>query len=150
MKKFISLLLCIIFAFSFASCSNDNSQQETTAQGSVYDLDLSRLSSTMVYSEVYNMVTSPESYVGKTIKMKGTFVTDANIETGDIYFACIIQDATACCQQGIQFVPTKEYTYPMDFPHINEEIEVVGTFEYFVDENNIQVIQLVNCDIEKV
>ena len=30
------------------------------------------LSSTMVYSEVYNMMVDPESYIGKTVKMDGS------------------------------------------------------------------------------
>ena len=37
------------------------------------DVDLTQLSSTMLYSEVYNMVMSPEDYVGKTVKMNGQF-----------------------------------------------------------------------------
>ena len=38
------------------------------------DVDLTRLSSTMVYSEVYNMMNAPGDYIGKTIKMTGQFV----------------------------------------------------------------------------
>ena len=38
------------------------------------DFDLTRLSSTMVYSEVYNMMNAPGDYIGKTIKMTGQFV----------------------------------------------------------------------------
>ena len=38
------------------------------------DVDLTRLSSTMVYSEVYNMMYTPGDYIGKTIKMTGQFV----------------------------------------------------------------------------
>ncbi len=37
------------------------------------DVDLTQLSSTMVYSEVYNMINTPEDYIGKTVKMSGTF-----------------------------------------------------------------------------
>ena len=37
------------------------------------DVDLTKLSSTMVYSEVYNMMSSPESYMGKRVRMKGSF-----------------------------------------------------------------------------
>ena len=38
------------------------------------DIDLTALSSTMVYSQVYDMLYfSPESYRGKTVKMRGSF-----------------------------------------------------------------------------
>lgn len=35
------------------------------------DVDLTTLSSTMVYSEVYNMMYEPDRYLGKRIKMNG-------------------------------------------------------------------------------
>ena len=40
-------------------------------QASDIDIDLTRLSSTMVYSEVYNMMNTPENYVGKMVRMNG-------------------------------------------------------------------------------
>lgn len=45
---------------------------EPTQSTDVVDVDLTRLSSTMVYSEVYNMMTVPGDYIGKTIKNDGT------------------------------------------------------------------------------
>lgn len=95
------------------------------------DVDLTVLSSTMVYSEVYNMMVSPENYIGKTVKMKGLFAYYHDEATDNYYFACIIQDATACCSQGIEFVPTENYTYPDDYPEVNEEICVVGVFDTY-------------------
>ena len=47
---------------------------EPTQSTDVVDVDLTRLSSTMVYSEVYNMMNAPGDYIGKTIKMTGQFV----------------------------------------------------------------------------
>ena len=37
------------------------------------DVDLTKLSSTMVYSEVYNMLYTPDDYIGQTVKMNGAF-----------------------------------------------------------------------------
>ena len=70
------------------------------------DIDLTALSSTMIYSEVYNMMYIPEEYVGKTIRMGGAFSAFHDDTTGKDYFACIIQDAAACCAQGIEFSTT--------------------------------------------
>lgn len=95
------------------------------------DVDLTALSSTMVYSEVYNMMVSPEQYIGKTVKMDGLFAYYHDEATGNYYFACIIQDATACCAQGIEFVLTEDYVYPDDYPEVDEEICVVGVFDTY-------------------
>ena len=95
------------------------------------DVDLTTLSSTMVYSEVYNMMVSPDDYIGKTVKMDGQFALYHDEGTGKYYFACIIADATACCSQGIEFVLIDEYTYPDDYPKEGEKICVIGTFDTY-------------------
>ena len=64
------------------------------AVGEGIDVDLTALSSTMVYSEVYNMMTSPEDYIGKTVKMKGMYSVYHDESTDKYCFACIIKDAT--------------------------------------------------------
>lgn len=99
------------------------------------DVDLTLLSSTMVYSEVYNMMVSPEGYIGKTVKMKGPFAHYHDEATDNHYFACIIKDATACCAQGIEFVLTDDYVYPDDYPQVDEEICVVGVFTMYQEGN---------------
>ena len=100
------------------------------------DVDLTSMSSTIVYSEVYNMLLSPESYIGKTIKMRGAFAVYATGE-GDqetLYYACLIADATACCSQGIEFVPTGDYHFPDDYPELGSEITVIGTFDTYIED----------------
>ncbi len=98
------------------------------------DLDLTTLSSTMVYAEVYNIVTNPDTYRGKTVKMTGNLATYHDEETGQDYFACIIPDATACCSQGIEFRTTDKYSYPEDYPEIGQNITVIGTFDTYKEK----------------
>jgi hypothetical protein len=95
------------------------------------DVDLTNKSANMVYAEVYNMMVSPEDYVGKTIKMKGTFAQFHDETTDKYYFACIIKDAMACCSQGIEFVLNKKYKFPKDYPKEGDKICVVGVFETY-------------------
>ncbi len=97
------------------------------------DIDLTTLSANMVYAEVYSMMMNPEPYIGKIIKMDGTFFTFQNPETGYNYFTCIITDALACCSTGIEFILIDEenYTFPDDYPAIDEEIMVIGEFETY-------------------
>ena len=67
------------------------------------DVDLTSLSATMVFSEVYHMMTSPQDYTGKVIRMEGICAVSQDHTSGKVYYACIVQDATACCSQGIEF-----------------------------------------------
>lgn len=96
------------------------------------DVDLTQLSSTMVYSEVYAMATEPEQYIGKTVKMEGLFATQEY--NGARLYACIVQDATACCAQGLEFELAEELVYPDDYPETGAEITVVGTFDFYKEE----------------
>jgi len=125
---------------------------EPTQSTDGVDVDLTRLSSTMVYSEVYNMMNAPGDYIGKTIKMKGQFAigyvynTDGTPDESTARFACVIADATACCSQGLEFILTGEHTYPNDYPELGSEITVTGTFEVYT-ENGFQYCRLVDATL---
>ncbi|MBR1741016.1 MAG: hypothetical protein IJ733_03930 [Lachnospiraceae bacterium] len=108
-------------------------------------VDLTTLNSTMVYSEVYNIMAKPEDYIGKRIKMKGNF----SVFEGDKqrYFSCIIQDATACCAQGLEFELKGEHEYPKDYPEENEEITVTGTFDTY-DEDGYTYCVIRNAELQ--
>ena len=117
-----------------ASGGNSASAVSEKSAGEI-DVDLTKMSSTMVYSEVYNMMASPERYIGSTIKMDGEFALYHDEATDEYYFACVIQDATACCAQGIEFVLTEDYRYPDDYPKPGDEICVVGVFDTYKEGN---------------
>ena len=109
------------------------------------DVDLTTLSSTMVYSEVYNMMAEPEKYMGRRVRMKGSFA----IAEGDekYYFVCLIADATACCAQGIEFVLKDERKFPDEYPSVGAEITVVGIFDTYM-EGTLQYYQLIDAVME--
>lgn len=94
------------------------------------------------------MLYTPDDYIGKMVKMKGAFAYYEDPETKEQYFACIIADAMACCSQGLDFIPTDEYTYPDDYPELNAEITVTGTFEIY-EKNGIKYCRLANAAIER-
>ena len=115
------------------------------------DVDLTVLSSTMVYSEVYNMLYFyPEDYYGKTVKMTGQFnvyqwVDESGVVADmPVAYACIIADATACCAEGMEFVLEGDYTYPDDYPELGAEITVIGEFQSY-EENGMTGYHLVNA-----
>jgi len=129
MKRFVACLLACLMLVSLCGCGSESASVPT---GDI-DVDLTQLSSTVVYSEVYNMMTEPDSYVGKTVKMKGNFAEYHDETTGQYYFACIIADATACCQQGMEFVLAGDHSYPEDYPELGTEISVVGEFQTYME-----------------
>ena len=143
MKKHFSiiLLLCLMSVL-FTGCkdkdagqTNSNNpetqEQKNATDISGVDVDLTALSSTMVYAEVYNMMTNPDGYMGKTIKMSGPYYASFYDETGSYYHYVIIEDATACCQSGLEFIWKGEHSYPNDYPPDQTKIEVVGVFESY-------------------
>ncbi len=114
--------------------SADSNDQEV-------DVDLTVMSSTMVFAEVSSMIQEPDPFIGKSIKMAGQFAIYEDVSTGNVYCACIVQDATACCQNGIEFVLEGEPEYPFGYPEIGEEITVTGIFDTY-EENGFYYITL--------
>jgi len=93
------------------------------------DIDLTRMSSTMVFAQVYNMVTEPVKFIGKRVKMKGVFSSYYDEETKRRFFGCVIADALACCSQGLAFELAKERKFPDEFPAEGAAITIDGIFE---------------------
>ena len=101
------------------------------------DYDLTQMSSDMVYATVYQMMVTPEEYEGKTFRIDGNFYATYYEATKKYYFYCIIQDATACCAQGMEFVwDDGSHIYPDEYPEDNAEIVVEGTFETYKEEGD--------------
>ncbi|MBQ9494999.1 MAG: hypothetical protein IJR50_05100 [Treponema sp.] len=137
-KKLLSVLivLCIMSEFCFA-------------QKKKIDVDLTRMSSTMVYAEVFNMLIAPEYYDGKTIRMRGLFDIFEYERNGKPHrsFFCIVKDATACCAQGLEFSLADSYTYPNDYPARYTMITVTGRYRQY-EQDGLTYILLVDCTIE--
>ena len=178
MKRIFCLLLAACMAVSLCACGKDvgnntlSSNEETSASAEIIptpneqetpegsepsqpsagkvDVDLTVLSSTMVYSEVYNMLyNDPAHYLGKTVKARGTFsiyqlVTDGVLQPDPVSYACIISDAAACCAKGMEFVLKDDLAYPDDYPELGAEITVIGEFQSY-EENGMTWYHLVNA-----
>ena len=113
--------------------SNNSTSEAADIDDGEIDIDLTKLNSTMVYSQVYDIVNNGDNYLGKTIKAKGPFSYFQETD-GREFFAVLINDATACCAQGIEFVLDGDYSYPDDYPSIGTEITVVGKFNYYKED----------------
>lgn len=124
----------------------ESAQTEKANNDRPVDLDLTAISGTVVYSQVYDMMMQPEAYLGQKIRMRGNFSYYQDPDTGTEYFAAVIADATACCAQGIEFVWKGEHSFPQDYPPLDTEITVTGTFGTYI-ENGYMYIQLTDADM---
>lgn len=124
--------------------TNDSNNEENI------DYDLTTMSSEMVYATVYQLVTYPENYIGKKVKMGGAYYVATNEEVQKNYHYVIISDATACCTQGIEFVwDDGSHVYPDEYPAEGTEVEVVGIFESYIDEDDgMQYCRLKNSSMK--
>lgn len=168
MKRLFCLLLAVCMVVSLCACGKDAERDtergasasepqpspaimeppQASADGA--EVDLTVLSSTMVYAEVYNILyNDPESYLGKTVRARGEFsiyqlVVDGVLQPDPVSYACIISDAAACCAEGMEFVLEGDLTYPDDYPELGTEITVIGEFQSY-EENGMTRYHLVNA-----
>lgn len=98
--------------------------QATKEAADFYDVDLTQMSGTMVYSYVFSVMSDPEQYIGKRFRIVGSYEMSNWSATGLDYHFVVIADATACCAQGIEFVLPDGLEYPAEGDHI----EITGTF----------------------
>ena len=109
--------------------------QSNAAADMDVDVDLTAMSSTMVYSEVYDMIMSPDDYMGQTIKVRGQYYNGYSEDTKQYYHFVIVADATACCQQGLEFIWNGEHDIS-EYPEQLTEIEIVGVFGLYDEQEN--------------
>ena len=174
-RRVISAILALLLIMPLASCGKSDDivivpqtreslpiPSYTTAEppaapeGDVFingtdgiDVDITVLSSTMVYSVVYCMLMSPIEYKGLTVRINGSFSYYHDEMTGNDYYACVIQDATACCSQGLEFrlQDADQRVYPDDYPEPGEEIVVTGVFDTY-SENGFTYCVLEDASFE--
>ena len=99
------------------------------------ELDLTKVSATVAYAQVTQLLGDPEAYNGMKLSIKGFFLPalDETGEEPDWRTYCFISDATACCMQMLEFRWDGEHTYPEDYPPDGTEITVTGRFEAYSD-----------------
>lgn len=161
MKKTAFILSLCVFGTLLTGCGNsadtpaaDSSSaveaaEEAVSEGedSDIDVDLTKMSSTMIYSTVSNMMLYPDVYIGQKVRLEGQFAVYHDSAADKYYFSAIVPDATACCSQGIEFVLDGDYSYPDDYPEEGQTITITGNFTTY-DEYGFKYCQLENATME--
>ncbi len=119
MKKIIPMIIAL--ALFLTACGGG--EPLTNGEGGI-DIDLTVMTDTMVYSQVYDLMTNPTDYLEKTMKFVGTFYSEVDAATLTKYNFIIINDATGCCPQGLEFILDDEED---EYPDEMQSIEMVGT-----------------------
>ena len=129
-----------------------SSKSKSKTKSNKIDVDLNNLNANVVYSQVFLMMTEPDKFIGKRIRMSGQFnvyaAQEGNPSGVTEYYAIIIADAQACCQQGIEFV-WPGHTYPEGFPEVKSNASVTGIFEVY-EENGKKYCRLVADTVEQL
>ncbi len=122
MKKLPVLLLAMVLML--CACGSEQLPEGV-------DVDLSRMSGTVVYGKVYDMVNNGKNYQDKIVRMQGAMSTIDVKEKGkvvDTLYSCVIFDAAGCCSQGIEFVLADQNAA---YPAIGSEITVEGRWDWY-------------------
>lgn len=99
------------------------------------EIDLTKMSSTMVYSYVFNMVNAPNDFIGQRFRIRGNYDEEYWDQT-KLTYHIVIADATACCAQGLEFVLTD---INAAYPQVGEEFEISGTFGTYTENGNLYI-----------
>jgi hypothetical protein len=101
-------------------------------------LDLTKMSSTLVYAQIFRMMTEPEEYEGKTVILAGMLALSDPDETGAQLYGCVVADATQCCFLGLEFEPAEPRTLK-DLPD-GTSITVTGVFHGMEDTDGTRCV----------
>ena len=130
MKRFTYILLTFFITFISVSCGKSSTVSDV-------DVDLTTMSSTVVYSYVADMLANPDDYKGQLVRMEG----DSNTTHGGTH-SCIVYDALGCCTEGIEYVLEEE-----EYPEDGDGITVVGTFATY-KKGEGKYFVLINATLE--
>lgn len=160
MKKYVVFLMTVfVLSLVVSGCGKSGGTSSRVNQGNAIDkvlsqqisnsgepsengidIDLTQMDSDMVYATVFQFMRDPDSYVGKTVKMTGLYNAIFSEDSCNRYDVCLVEDAAACCSQGIEFIwDDGSHEYPKEYPEENKVITVKGVFETYQEEGDEQL-----------
>ena len=143
MKK----LFCLLLMFSLILFQSAAARAETPENPEQIDLDLSKMSGTVAYAQVYQIMYDPEAYLGKIIRVTGFYDVFEDRDTGMVYTSCVIPDAAACCLQGIEFVWAGDHAWPDAYAEPGASLTVTGRLETYL-EDGWMYVRLADAEVE--
>lgn len=98
-EKKLFVLSSLLSAFFLLTGCGENVEEKTptklslsgVSQNSEVDVDLTQISETVRFAEIYNMIIDPETYEGKTVRMTGEFRKFPAMEEGGSSYYAIVE-----------------------------------------------------------
>ena len=106
---------------------------------SAADIDLTKMSKTMLFAVVLDIRSRPEQYLGKSVRMSGKFAIIQGVDAqgqpdpDKIFYNCVIPGA----QSSLEFGVAGKLYYPEDFPDLESTITVEGVYEKYEDNGKV-------------
>lgn len=129
----------------------ENVQTDATVENTKgIDYDLSVMDEDMLYATIYQMMSDPDTYIGKRVKMTGKFTAGYDEKTKKTYFYSTVLDGTECCSMSMEFVwEDGSHVYPKEYPEENANITITGVFETYQDDGDENLYcRLKNAQLE--
>ena len=157
MKKRIVIIVSILL---LTGCRNDLSTGKGISGGNtvekVIDAQINQeqqTNETETVAEITNTETQDrenENVEAESVNPEDQTTVDYDL-TQKYYFYCVIQDATACCAQGLEFMwDDGTHVYPDEYPEDNAEVIIEGTFETYREEEDASLYcRLADATLEK-
>jgi len=146
-SKIIAALLPLLITVFIAGCASSGASRTTDRDAVHVDVDLTVLSETVLSAELMNIIVNSDDYIGKTIRVAGTYFYIFYEPTGQIYHYVITKQGDACCQEGLEFIWNGEHVFPDDYPATGTPIELIGVFSRDESES-IRFFYLATDDIQ--
>lgn len=101
--------------------------------------DLTKLSATMSYAQVAQMMFDYETYIGDTIKLNGQYYTQTISGTDIVMNVILLLDDEQCCQGYLEF----KLPDGVDYPLMGQDFAIAGTYVMDSDETgNFPIIDV--------
>lgn len=142
LKKVLMFILSAILILNMTACGSEDASKKDNV------VDLTKLESTMLFAEAYNLVTNVDNYVGKKVIMKGQFAAFKDPNTGKIMTACLIYDEEKCCTFALVFTLSSGAVYPIGYPKAGATITISGTYTTY-EEKGQKYYALVDAVLEQ-
>ncbi len=122
------LIFLLVIAVVFTACSSKSQEiKEHDEFSDDIDYDLTQMSETMVYSQIFDLVSTPFEYEDARFVIEGNLIESEDLNTGEIFYAIFIEDAAACCSQGLEVVFTQDF----EIPTLPKSVVLTGTIKSY-------------------
>ncbi len=115
--------------------SSDSNVVPITDPDPNVDVDLTAYTINDMVIVLNSIIFKSDEYLGKTIKISGPYHEFWDEGTGKYYHYIMIEDETACCKNGIEFICNEGSNSNSDkYPEEDEMIEIMGVYSVYEED----------------